>query len=95
MDAPKPCRRWADFLQSLLAPLAAKHYDPETLRLVPSWGVSVLLHGLLLLILAFFIRAGRPAIETRAIESQLGSGESSDLTSLVEASQAGDPFTNE
>jgi hypothetical protein len=53
------------------------------------------LHGFLRLILALLIRSGLPAADTRSIQSQLGPGQLSDLTSLVEASQAGDPITIE
>lgn len=80
MDAPKRFRRWSEFLQSVLAPLAGKDYDPETFQSVPSWGLSVLLHALLLLILALLIHSGRPPVQTRAMQSQLGPGELSDLT---------------
>ena len=48
----------------------------------------------MLLVLALLIRVGRPSTDTRAIESRLP-GEIGDLTSLVEASRAGDPFTKE
>jgi hypothetical protein len=41
------------------------------------------------------IRSGRPAADTRVIQSQLGPGDVNDLTSLVEPSQAGDPFSKE
>src|SRR5271157_1620952 len=92
MDAQRPADPRADRLQRWLAPLTRRHYDPDTLRSVPSWGLSFLLHALLLL--ALLIRVGRPSTETRAIESRLP-GEINELTSLVEASQAGDPFTKE
>ncbi|MGZ3385911.1 MAG: hypothetical protein ACXWNF_13140, partial [Isosphaeraceae bacterium] len=94
MDAQRPADPRTDRLQRWLAPLIGRHYDPDTLRSVPSWGLSFLLHALLLLVLALLIRVGRPSTDTRAIESRLP-GEINDLTSLVEASQAGDPFTKE
>jgi len=94
MDAQRPADPRTDRLQRWLAPLTRRHYDPDTLRSVPSWGLSFLLHALLLLVLALLIRVGRPSTETRAIESRLP-GEINELTSLVEASQAGDPFTKE
>jgi hypothetical protein len=94
MDAQRPADPRTDRLQRWLAPLIGRHYDPDTLRSVPSWGLSFLLHALLLLVLALLIRVGRPSTETRAIESRLP-GEINDLTSLVEANQAGDPFTKE
>jgi hypothetical protein len=49
----------------------------------------------LLLILAFLIRVGHTSGGARVIESQLQPGDIGDLTSLVEASQTGDPFTKE
>ena len=70
-------------------------YDQTTLRSVPSWGVSFLLHALLLLILAFIVRyrpASRPdaAFESSIIDTDIG-----DVTSLVPAKRSGDPFTEE
>ena len=68
--------------------------DVETLRSVPSWGLSVLLHALLLLILAIIIRWSHrsdgpdSSFVGALIDTQLG-----DVTSLVDAKQAGDPFT--
>ncbi|MHB1556240.1 MAG: prenyltransferase/squalene oxidase repeat-containing protein [Isosphaeraceae bacterium] len=70
--------------------------DPETLRSVPSWGLSVLLHLLLLVILAVVLHWSRGGggpetiISGELIDTQLG-----DVESLVDAKQAGDPFTNE
>lgn len=84
MDARRPVDLWTDRLQRLLAPLTGRQYDPDTLRSVPSWGLSFLLHALMLLVLALLIRVGRPSPATRAIESRLP-GEINDLTSLVEA----------
>src|SRR5689334_21800310 len=68
-------------------------YDRETLRSVPSWGLSVLLHAFLLVILAVMIRwshqAGREmSFHGTIVDTQLG-----EVTSLVDANQAGDPFT--
>ncbi len=70
-------------------------YDRDTLRSVPSWGVSFLLHALLLLILALIVRyrpAARPdaAFESSIIDTDIG-----DVTSLVPAKRSGDPFTDE
>ncbi len=79
-------RRWDRFRRG--------EYDPETLRSVPSWGLSVLLHLLLILLLAIVIRwsSGHAGPDTSfsgaIVDTQLG-----DITSLVNASQAGDPFT--
>jgi hypothetical protein len=67
--------------------------DRDTLRSVPSWGVSVLLHSFLLLLLALIIQIQRHKdtgheIQGGIVDTQLG-----ELTSLVEANRAGDPFT--
>ncbi len=94
MDAQRPANPSNERLQRLLAPLTGRSYDPDTLRSVPSWGLSFLLHALMLLILALLIRVGQHGSTTKEIESRLP-GELGDLTSLVEASQAGDPFTKE
>lgn len=69
----------------------------ETLRSAPSWGVSVLLHALALLALAVLIKHGgaADADAERAFTANLGPvPEIADVTSLVEADRAGDPFTN-
>ena len=69
-------------------------YDRDTLRSVPSWGVSLLLHFLFLLILAVVIQirltnqASQRQIQGGIVDTQLG-----EVTSLVEANRAGDPFT--
>ncbi|HZW34089.1 MAG TPA: prenyltransferase/squalene oxidase repeat-containing protein [Isosphaeraceae bacterium] len=79
-------RRWAQ--------LRHGEYDAATLRSVPSWGLSVLLHLLLLLILALMVRFGRgsaqsePTIQAAVVDTQLG-----EITSLVDAQRSGDPFT--
>ena len=54
------------------------------------------MHALLLLVLALLIRVGQGKdSNSGAIESQVLPPEIGDLTSLVEAPRAGDPFTNE
>ena len=95
MDAQPPAGPWTERLQRVLAPLTGRDYDPDTLRSVPSWGLSVLLHALLLLVLALLIRAGRTSSTPPSFESKMLPHEIGDLTSLVEANQAGDPFTKE
>ena len=78
--------RWSRFWRG--------EYDRDTLRSVPSWGMSVLLHSLLLVILAVAIQMNRQGqqvervFEGAAVDTQLG-----DVTSLVDAKRAGDPFT--
>ncbi len=71
-------------------------YDPTTLRSVPSWGISFLLHALLLLLLAFIIQLGhRPAHPDASIESAIVDTDIGDVVSLVPAKRSGDPFTIE
>ncbi len=78
--------RWSRFWRG--------EYDRDTLRSVPSWGVSVLLHSLLLLLLALAIQLNRQGqnlertFQGAVVDTQLGN-----VTSLVEANRAGDPFT--
>lgn len=77
--------------------IADREIPRETLRSVPSWGVSVLLHALALLILAILIKHGgtADADAEREFTANLGPvPEIADVTSLVEADRAGDPFTN-
>ncbi len=95
MDSPSPAGSWTDRLQRLLAPLLKRELEPETLRSVPSWGLSVLLHALLLLILALLIRVSGTNAAPRVIEGQLPPAEIGDLTSLVDSTRSGDPFTKE
>ncbi len=70
--------------------------DADTLRSVPSWGLSLLLHALLLLLLAFIIHfrsvTERPprVIHPAVVDTQLG-----EVTSLTPANRSGDPFTLE
>jgi len=64
------------------------------LRWVPSWTLSVMVHGLLLLLLALLINAGR-GNEKRPQEfrSSIEPSSLGDVTSLVVSDHAGDPFT--
>lgn len=96
MDASKPAITWMGKFRHWLSPMEGEGYSPETLRTVPSWGLSLLLHALLLLFLALLIRAGHgPTAATARIDTQLIAPEIGDLTSLTEASRAGDPFTQD
>ena len=71
-------------------------YDVTTLRSVPSWGVSFLLHALLLLILAFIIQIRHAPAQPEALfESSIVDTEIGEVTSLAPAKQSGDPFTLE
>jgi hypothetical protein len=70
-------------------------YDQNTLRSVPSWGVSFMLHALLLLILALIVRFRPPARPDAMFDSSIVDTDIGDLTSLVPAKRSGDPFTQE
>jgi hypothetical protein len=71
-------------------------YDVTTLRSVPSWGVSLLLHALMLLILAMIIQIkNAPARPESLFESSIGDTALGEVTSLAPAKQSGDPFTLE
>ncbi len=68
---------------------------PLVLAWVPSWGTSLLLHGLAILLLAlyFYVRsnaAPREGAFQGAVLGQL----TEDLTSLYDSDHAGDPFTD-
>ena len=68
---------------------------PRTLRSVPSWGISLLLHALVLLITAFLIQHGGTVVQDRTFSAELSPpGDLGDLTSLVESDRSGDPFTD-
>jgi len=87
---------WVDRLEQWIARWLGPDLDRQTLRSVPSWGLSLILHGLLLLILALLIRVGqRPDRGSESFQAQVVAGELQDLTSLVEAERSGDPFTRE
>ncbi len=96
MDKVGPVRALRQAVHRRLERLGRGECDPETLRSVPSWGLSVLLHALLIVVLAVMLRwsqgAGSPelAIASSVIDTQLG-----DVESLIDAKQAGDPFTTE
>src|SRR5262249_49413711 len=67
---------------------------PLLMLWIPSWGTSLFLHGVALLLLAlyFYARAGGPRdSDIRAtIPSQL----TEDVVSLVPSDHSGDPFTD-
>jgi hypothetical protein len=81
-------RRWSRFWRG--------EYDAHTLRSVPSWGMSFLLHALVLLLLALMIHirseAGRSelTVQSAIVDTQLG-----EVTSLTLEKRSGDPFTRE
>ncbi|APW63454.1 hypothetical protein [Paludisphaera borealis] len=75
-------------------PFVGRDVHVDTLRSVPSWGLSVLLHALALLLLAILIRSSGGLTADRSFVGEFAMPEIADLTSLVEADRAGDPFTN-
>ncbi len=62
---------WLRMIKQELARLGHGEYDRSTLRSVPSWGVSFLLHALLLLILALIIRYQPPRRPEATFESSI------------------------
>ena len=75
-------------------PIVGRDVHVDTLRSVPSWGLSVLLHAFMLLLLAILIRTSGGLSTDRSFTADLAMPEIADLTSLVEADRAGDPFTD-
>jgi hypothetical protein len=86
---------WLRMVKQDLARLTHGEYEPDTLRSVPSWGVSFLLHAFLLLILALMIRFQSPRRPDAMFESSLVDTEIGEVTSLAPAKRSGDPFTLE
>lgn len=80
-------RKWSRALRG--------EYEADTLRAVPSWGLSVLLHALALLVLALMVHLGRQGPSASTIEGGVLDTQLGDLTTLVTAERAGDPFTLE
>jgi hypothetical protein len=67
---------------------------PLWLVWLPSWGVSLLVHGVALVILATLVYVtGQPAREKSDFDSSIISLADRDFTSLVPADHSGDPFT--
>ena len=61
--------------------------------LIPSWGTSLLLHALLLLILALYLYVNTGRDHGAMIEGHFARQLTEDVTSLAPADRAGDPFT--
>ena len=82
-------------LERLVAACDGRSIDADALRSVPSWGLSVLLHAFAVLLLALLLRGqGAVVSPERSFAAELAPAEIADLTSLVEADRAGDPFTD-
>jgi len=60
---------------------------------VPSWGTSLLAHGLILLMLALYLYAGRGRDRSGDFHGVFSTQLTEDLSSLGKADRAGDPFT--
>ncbi len=67
---------------------------PWWLAWLPSWGTSLLLHGVLILVLATVYLATDREVARTEIEGAVQGQLREDLTSLVSADHAGDPFTS-
>jgi len=70
-----------------------RHAGDDWHRRVPSWGASLLIHALILLMLGLYlyVRAGRDPGDD--IRGRFASQLTEDLTSLAPADRAGEPFT--
>lgn len=79
--------RWRRWLRRL------ERVTPALLAWVPSWGTSLLLHGLAILVLALYlyVRSGGPREGT--FHGTFANQLTEDLTSLSDSDHAGDPFT--
>ncbi|WP_422924686.1 prenyltransferase/squalene oxidase repeat-containing protein [Singulisphaera sp. PoT] len=66
---------------------------PLILLWLPSWGTSLLLHAIAILLLALYFYTHTGARKEAVIQASLPSQLSDDVTSLVPAKIAGDPFT--
>ena len=73
--------------------LAGLDRDSPWMRTIPSWGSSVLLHAVAIVLLAVvaYTRSGKDG--PRAIEGVFSTQLAEDLTSLKDSDHAGDPFT--
>lgn len=68
---------------------------PAWLSWLPSWGSSLLLHAVLLVVLATFYYATNRPPDRADFDSQIVSMADQDFTSLVPAERSGDPFTDQ
>ncbi len=69
---------------------------PAWLTWLPSWGTSLLIHGVVLVVLAtFFYASGARKVERVDFDSTVVSLADADFASLAPAERAGDPFTTD
>jgi Squalene-hopene cyclase C-terminal domain len=62
---------------------------------IPSWGTSLLLHGLAILLLAIYVYVHSGGQRASTFQGTLSNQQlTEDLTSLYDSDHAGDPFTN-
>src|SRR4051812_17164189 len=82
--------RWRRLLRRL------ERVAPLLLAWVPSWGTSLLLHGLAVLLLAlyFYVRSAGAGPREGTFRGTIANQLTEDLTSLFDSDHAGDPFTN-
>jgi hypothetical protein len=80
--------RWRIVLRRL------ERVSPALLAWIPSWGTSLLLHGLAMLLLALYlyVRSGGPREGT--FQGTFANQLTEDVTSLYDSDHSGDPFTN-
>jgi len=67
---------------------------PGWLTWLPSWGTSLLIHGLLLIVLATYYYVSEQSSQNLDLETSIISLADQDYSSLVPAAQSGDPFSN-
>ena len=88
--------RWIRLARSRLRRRLARwdRSAPAWLSWLPSWGTSLLLHGVALALLATFFYASGGPREANDFDTSIISLADADFTSLVPADRSGDPFTD-
>ena len=81
--------RWRLLLRRL------ERMSPLLLAWIPSWGTSLLVHGLAVLLLALYVYVHSGGQRAGTFQGTLSNQQlTEDLTSLYDSDHAGDPFTN-
>jgi hypothetical protein len=81
--------RWRLVLRRL------ERVSPALMAWIPSWGTSLLLHGVALLLLALYVYVHSASRSDGSFQGILANQQlNEDLTSLYDSDHAGDPFTN-